>query len=433
MQPSDARGFRAAEEDLDAEAYLRCTYAIECEGDPEHAAAVFCSEQSTAQWQRPGVAEDLRPRFGAKLLDLEVCGERETASYGLGAPGSGPVQACRITVAHPHGNFGPRIPNMLSALLGEGAFYSPQIPVVRLLDLTFPDTFLADFDGPSVGADGLRDLLDVHDRPLFFAVIKPNIGLPPEPFAEIGYAAWVGGVDVAKDDEMLADTPWCPFTERTRLLGAARRDAEDATGRAKLYLAHVTDEVDRMRELVEIGVGHGANAVLVNTGAVGYSATRALRSVTDVPIVGHLPINAALSRPERYGVHSRVLTALQRLSGCDAMVMPGFAPRMRTPAEEVRACIDAAGRPMGRLPAALPALGGGVSAASVADAYAKVGSVGFGLVAGRGVANHPLGPQAGARSLLQAWDAAAAGRDAAEAAGGQPELAAALEAFGDRP
>jgi ribulose-bisphosphate carboxylase large chain len=60
-------------------------------------------------------------------------------------------------------------------------------------------------------------------------VIKPNVGLPPEPFAQIGFEAWLGGLDVAKDDEQLGDVSWSSVEERLRRLGALRKRAEEMT------------------------------------------------------------------------------------------------------------------------------------------------------------------------------------------------------------
>src|SRR5215213_11131049 len=81
-----------------------------------------------------------------------------------------------------------------------------------------------------------------------------NIGLPADPFAELGYQSWLGGLDIAKDDEMLADIPWCPLGERAVALGEARRRAERETGVPKIYLANITDEVDRLVELHDLAV-----------------------------------------------------------------------------------------------------------------------------------------------------------------------------------
>ena len=95
---------------------------------------------------------------------------------------------------------------------------------------------------------------------------------------------WLGGLDIAKDDEMLADMPWCTLAERSAALGAARRRAEQATGAPKIYLANITDEVDRLIALHDLAVANGAGAVMVNTMPVGLSAVRMLRRHATVPV-----------------------------------------------------------------------------------------------------------------------------------------------------
>ncbi len=68
-------------------------------------------------------------------------------------------------------------------------------------------------------------MIQVHDRPIFFGVVKPNVGLDPKSFAGLAFEGWRGGLDVAKDDEMLADPDYSPFEKRMRAVGdaAARR------------------------------------------------------------------------------------------------------------------------------------------------------------------------------------------------------------------
>jgi len=430
MRPDDIDGFFARASEVDPEAHLTLEYLAECVGEPREAAAHLCSEQSTAQWRRVGVDEDLRPRFGAKVLDLEV--EEVLAAPSQLVPGvpPGPVSRCRIRIAHPHGNFGPRIPNLLSAVCGEGPFFTPGIPVLKLLDIQFPDSYLTDFQGPRFGVAGLREILGIHGRPFFLGVIKPNIGLPPEAFAAIAEEAWLGGLDIAKDDEMLADPEWSPLAERARLLGAACRRAREESGEGKLYMANITDEVDRLVELHDAAVAGGAGALLVNALPVGLSGVRMLRKHTRVPLFAHFPMIAAMSRIPGFGIHTRVWTRLQRLAGFDAVIMPGFGPRMMMDEEEVRACVQACLEPMGSIAPALPVPGGSDSAATLEEVYRKVGTVDFGFVPGRGVFGHPMGPRAGAASLRQAWEAIEGGTPVAEHARERSELAAALEAFG---
>lgn len=430
MHNSELAGFHADPLTLDRESYLILDYYLECLGDPIAAAAHFCSEQSTAQWRRVGHEEDLRPRFAAKVIGLDLEANRSRFSYGLNCTQSGPVHACRVRIAHPHGNFGPRLPNLLSAVCGEGTFFSPGVPVVKLLDIQFPDTYLAGFEGPQFGIQGLRDRLGVQDRPLFFGVIKPNIGLPPEAFSEAGYQAWLGGLDLAKDDEMLGDTDWCPLARRSALLGAARHRAEAQTGEAKIYLANITDEVDRLCALHDLAIGNGANAVLVNALPVGLSGLRMLRRHARVPLITHFPLIAACGRLPRFGIHSRVMTKLQRLAGADAIIMPGFGARMMTPEEEVMANVRACLEPMGPIKPSLPVPGGSDWAGTLAGVYHKIGSVDFGFVPGRGVFGHPQGPAAGAASIRQAWEACRLGIPLERQAQDHPALAAAMAAFG---
>ncbi|MBK1699784.1 RuBisCO large subunit C-terminal-like domain-containing protein [Thiococcus pfennigii] len=430
MTPDDLAGFFADPATLRHDEHILLDYSFECVGDPREAAAHLCSEQSTAQWRRVGVDEDFRPRFAAKVLDLQVEGRRNGFSYPIPAAPAGEVWACRVRIAHPHANFGPRIPNLLSAVCGEGPFFCPGVPILKLLDIQFPDAYLRQFEGPKFGIEGLRAQLQAYDRPIFFGVIKPNIGLPPEPFCEAGYQSWLGGLDIAKDDEMLADPDWSPLAERAALLGAARRRAERETGTPKIYLANITDEVDRLLELHDTAVANGANALLLNALPVGLSAARMVRRHTQVPLIAHFPFIAAFSRLAHFGVHARVMTKLQRLAGFDAIIMPGFGPRMFTPEEEVMQCVDACLAEMEPIRRSLPVPGGSDWAGTLAGVHARVGSADFGFVPGRGVFGHPHGPRGGAASIRQAWDAIARGIPLAEHARHHPELQAALDAFG---
>lgn len=429
MDHHEMQGFFADESALDREAYVVFTYAFETTGDPAVVAAHLCRETSTAQWRRPGADEDFRPLHGAKVLDVQETGESDTSAFGARGDGRRWRQA-RVRIAHPHRNFGARIPGLLTVAMGEGAFFCGGIEAIRLLDIEFPDTYVSAFEGPRFGTAGLRRILGIADRPLFFGVVKPNVGLPPSSFAGIALEAWLGGLDAAKDDEMLADASYSPFTERMRLVGEAMRRAEDATGEKKMFIANVTDEVDRLAELHDVAVASGINAVMVNAMAVGLSGVRLLRRHAQVPIVAHFDGIAPMSRHPRFGVSSAVITKLQRLAGCDAIIMPGFGARMMTPEEEVLANCAECTKPLGAHLPALPVPGGSDWAGTLPAMFERLRTVDFAMVPGRGVFNHPMGPRAGAMSFRQAWEAVAGRIDLGAHAETRPELAAAIEAFG---
>lgn len=426
MNPEEIKGFFADRDQLNMADYLELEYYLECVGDIRTSLAHFCSEQSTAQWSRIGFDEDFRKSYGAKVLEWHILEELKELSYPVEQAAVGKIHACRVTVAHPHGNFGPKLPNLLSAVCGEGTYFTPGIPIVKLLDISFPENYLARFEGPKFGIEGIREMLGAYNRPIFFGVVKPNIGLQPEHFAELAYQAWLGGLDIAKDDEMLADVEWSPTKKRSELLGKSRIRAEELTGDKKIYLANITDEVDKMIEQHDVAVANGANALLVNALPVGLSAVRMLRKHTKVPLIGHFPFIAAFSRLEKYGVHTKVITKLQRLAGFDAIIMPGFGNRMMTPEEEVRENIEVCLNDMGTHKRSLPVPGGSDSALTLENVYRKVGSVDFGFVPGRGIFGHPMGPKAGASSIRQAWDAIEKGKSLDSYAETHPELMAML-------
>ncbi|NDJ62417.1 MAG: ribulose 1,5-bisphosphate carboxylase [Chloroflexi bacterium] len=426
METQIKQGFFAERAALNMTDYLVFDYLFETVDDPEAAAAHLCQEQSTAQWKRVGVDEDLREQFGAKVIDLRVEGTAERASYPLPGAEDSPVSRCRVKIAHPHGNFGPKLPNMMTAALGEGAFYSPGIATIKLMDIEFPDDYLHTFEGPKFGVQGFRDLLAVYDRPLFFGVVKPNIGLAPDDFAALAYEAYLGGLDIAKDDEMQLDTPWSPTPERAAKTGQARAEAERITGEKKLYLANITDEVDRLLELHDVAVDNGAGAVMINALTTGLSAIRMLRRRNRVPLVSHFDFIAPFTHISYFGVHSALVTKLQRLVGFDVIIFPGFGSRMKTPDDEVIASVTACLEPWGNIKPALPVPAGSQWAGSTGELYRRLGTVDFGIVPGRAVFEHPLGPRGGAASLRQGWEAVVAGQSLEAYAENHEALRAAL-------
>ena len=103
---------------------------------------------------------------------------------------------------------------------------------------------------------------------------------------------------------------------------------------------------------------------------------------------------------------------------------------MKTPDDEVLENIQKCFKPMGNIKTTLPVPAGSQWAGSTARLYKKLGSVDFGIVPGRGVFGHPMGPKGGAASLQQGWQAVQKGVTLEAYALDHPELKAAIKAFG---
>ena len=388
--------------------YITLTYYFETDHNPFETAAHLCQEQSTAQYHRVNVDEDFRPKHAAKVLSLSQV--EDTAPFFDEANPDAATQANSgwiVKIAYPHVNFGPRIPNLITAICGEGTFHSPNIDSIKLMDIDFPDSYLSEFLGPRFGLEGIREQLQVFDRPLTLGVIKPNIGLDPQPFGDLAYEAWLQGLDVAKDDELLCDTPWSPFEQRSKILGNLRLKAEKVTRQPKVYLANITDEVDRMLYLYDVGIKNHVNAMMVNGMTTGLSAIRMLSKKGKVPLFAHFDFIAPFTQDRFFGVSLKAVVKLHRLVGFDCMIYQGLGDRMRTTVQDVVDAFKACLEPMGHLRPILPVPGGSQWAGSLGDLYHLFGeSKDFGIVPGRAVFSHPMGPGAGARALLQGWEAA---------------------------
>lgn len=239
-------------------------------------------------------------------------------------------------------------------------------------------------------------------------------------------------MDVAKDDEMLGDTEYSPLKKRLEEVMQKLFKAEDKTGEKKLFLANITDEVDKLEELHDMVASYGSTAIMLNAFPVGLSAARMIAKKTKVPLFSHFDFIAAFSRIPYFGVSSELVTKIERLAGFDAIIMPGFGDRMKTPEGEVKANVQACLYDMKGIEKSLPVPGGSDWAGTLKPIYDKVKTIDFAMVPGRGVFNHPQGPEGGARSLRQAWEAIEKNKSIEEYAKSHVELGKAIEAFGKK-
>jgi len=171
----------------------------------------------------------------------------------------------------------------------------------------------------------------------------------------------------------------------------------------------VFSKVDRLLELHDIAVANGANALLINSMTTGLSAVRMLRKHARVPLVSHFDLFGTMIQLPHHGVRELVFTKLLRMVGFDAIVYPGFGARMKSSKEDILASAQACLMPIGNLKPNLPIPAGSQWAGSLYDLIETLGTIVFGIVPGRGVFGHPLGPKGGAVSLHQGWQAVSKG------------------------
>ncbi len=425
--------------EINIEDYVIATYYLETPMKIEEAAEALAAEQSSGTWQRVGYETDeLREKHAAKVLDIKVL-EKNIESPSLPsaikmeefASPSGDVEynVAILKIAFPHINFGPKMPNLFTAVAGN-VFEMAAFTAIKLLDLEFPKTYLKEFKGPRFGIKGTRDVLGVYERPLVGAIIKPCVGLSPDDLAQLAYEGAKGGLDFIKDDEPIANTKYSTLKERSKKVMAALRRAEEETDEKTMYAFNLTDRVDRIKELHDIVVENGANCVMINVATAGISAMRVLAEYSEVPIHCHRDFAPAWSRSQYVGINAQLLTKLFRLAGADQIHIGAIAGKLYESDEEVLKSIEECTNDLGDITLSLPVSSGGQWAGKTPVNLRKIGHSDFLHLSGGGIYAHPGGAEAGARSVRQAWDATIKGIKLEEYAKEKEELATAIRHYG---
>jgi len=421
-------------ESLEPSDYILATYYLETPLSPREAAEHLAAEQSTGTWLRVKYeTEERRERFGAKVVGIYHLPYQPEA-YHLQArmdwiKKEGRLNALVLRIAFPWSNFGPLIPNLLSAVAGN-LFEMDPFTAVKLLDIEFPPSFTRHFRGPKFGVEGCRRLLGVYGRPFIGAIMKPCVGLSPEEIARLAYEAAKGGLDFIKDDELLADTSYNSVRERARTVTQALKWAEQETGHKTMYAFNITDRPSRVRELHDIVVEAGGICVMVNVATLGIEVLRELSEYTEVPIHVHRDFAPAYIRSPYLGMTARAFTKICRLAGADQLHVGAIKGKLFETDEEVVLSAHCCLEKFHEIAPSLPVSSGGQWAGKLAINFKEMGTPDFLHLSGAGVFAHPMGAEAGARSLVQAWEALSQGVSLEEYAKDHRELQAALRYFG---
>ncbi len=323
------------------------------------------------------------------------------------------------------------------------------VEYAKLHDFFLPPQFLRLFDGP---ATTLADLWRVLGRPvtnggfIVGTIIKPKLGLRPQPFAEAAYQFWLGG-DFIKNDEPQGNQVFAPYKETIRLVADAMRRAQDETGEAKLFSANIT--ADDHHEMVARGeyvletFAENADhvALLVDGYAAGPTAvTTARRTFPGQFLHYHRAGHGAVTSPQaKRGYTALVLSKMARLLGASGIHVGtmSFGKMESERADRDIAYMierDSADGPyyhqewLGMNPTA-PIVSGGMNAVRIPGFFSNLGHSNLILTAGGGAYGHLDGPAAGARAMRQAEQCWRQNADPLEFAKDHHEFARAFESF----
>lgn len=409
---------------------VTATYLIETPLPVAKAAATLAGEQSSGTFVAvPGETAELKQRFAARVERITELGTAPAPALPTGRAPAAAYHRAEVVVSWSVENFGPNLPTLVSTLQGN-LYELAQFSGLKLVDFDVPPAFASAFRGPAFGIAGCRQLTGVHGRPLIGTIIKPSIGLSPAQTAAMVKELVGAGIDFLKDDELMANPPHSPFTERVDAVMRVINDHAQRTGKKAMYAFNVSDEVDAMQRHYDHVVAAGGTCAMMSLNSVGLAAAKKICDRGQLAIHGHRNGWGMLNRHPLLGMEFPAYQKLWRLAGVDQLHVNGIANKFWEPDDSVvrsiGACLAAAplGKPL------LPVVSSGQWGGQAPETWRRTRTVDLLYMAGGGIQAHPDGPAAGVASLQLWWQAATEGLGYAEAIAQYPALAKSAAKFG---
>jgi ribulose-bisphosphate carboxylase large chain len=349
-----------------------------------------------------------------------------------------------VKIAYPIELFeGGNMPQVLSSIAGN-IFGMKAVRNLRLEDIHWPRKLLNTFEGPRLGIEGVRNIFKIKERPLTATVPKPKVGLTAKEHAKAGYEAWIGGIDLLKDDENLTSQSFNKFQQRVDECFRLRDKAEKETGERKSYLINVTAETNEMLRRAKRVANAGGEYVMVDILTCGWAALQTLREACSnlkLAIHAHRAFHAAFTRNRLHGMSMLAVSDVARLTGVDQLHIGTVIGKLESPEEEVLALRDNLQRTnvhqgpntlaqnWGKVKSVFPVCSGGLHPGQI-PALMKIVGADIIIQAGGGIWGHPDGGKAGATALRQAIEVGLNRTNLKDYASQHKELQRAIETWG---
>jgi len=313
---------------------------------------------------------------------------------------------------------------------------------LRLIDISFPKKIIEKYKGPKFGIEGIKNLLNIENRPILGTIVKPKVGLNEKQHAAVCKQAWEGGLDIVKDDENLTNMVFNKFEKRITETLRERDQVEHNSGEKKIYMPNITAKVSTMKKRADFVHDLGGEYVMVDILTVGFSALQEIRDYLDnkdMVIHAHRAMHAAFTRNEKHGITMLALAKIMRLLGMDQLHTGTIIGKMEGTRQEV---IDTnkvitlshikgnnltmLDQDWKHIKPTLPVASGGLSPLHVPQLIDILGNNMI-FQFGGGCHGHPDGTYSGAKAIHQAVEASLDNIEIAEYAKSHIELRRALE------
>ncbi|MDD5192073.1 MAG: RuBisCO large subunit C-terminal-like domain-containing protein [Candidatus Nanoarchaeia archaeon] len=334
-----------------------------------------------------------------------------------------------VKIAYPLANFGEGdgITQLLCTLMG-GQMDIDIIEGCKLIDVTFPDSYLKQYKGPKFGIENIQKRTGAIGRPILGGIVKPKTGITISELEGLVKELLDGGVDFIKEDEILGNPKCCPFYERVPKIAKLVKEYSQKQGREIFYAACINSDYPEFLKRAEYASKHGINAVHLNFHS-GLSSYKSLRD---------LDLNSAIffqksgdkiltGKNNPYHISWNVVCKLARMSGADfihAGMWGGYLSDSKSDLTKVLDILKKEGRYAGTI----ASLSCG-SNPGLVDTTIKNFGIDLMMNVGGAIQGHPMGAKAGAIAMRQAMNKPPY-EDMYDYMKDKPELKAAIEKWG---
>ena len=418
--------------------HILCAYKMKPKAGVGYleAAAHFAAESSTGTNVEVSTTDDFTKGVDALVYHIDEASEDMRIAYPIDLFDRNVIDGRMMLVS------------FLTLTIGNNQGMG-DIAHAKMIDFYMPRRAIELFDGP---AKDISDLWRILGRPVkdggYIAgtIIKPKLGLRPEPFAKAAYEFWLGG-DFIKNDEPQGNQVFAPMKKTIPLVYDAMKRAMDETGEAKLFSANITadDHYEMLARGEFILETFGADADKVAFLVDGYVGgpgmiTTARRRFPNQYLHYHRAGHGAVTSPSsKRGYTAFVLAKMSRLQGASGIHVGtmGYGKMEGDGDDKVIAYMIERDECQGPvyfqkwdgIKATTPIISGGMNALRLPGFFANLGHGNVINTAGGGAYGHIDSPAAGARSLRQAYECWKAGADPLQWAKEHREFARAFESF----
>ncbi len=418
--------------------HILCAYRMKPKAGHGYleSAAHFAAESSTGTNVEVSTTDDFTKGVDALVYHIDEATEEMRIAYPLDLFDRNMIDGRMMMVS------------FLTLTIGNNQGMG-DIEYAKMYDFHVPRRAIELFDGPSVDISTLWRILGrpVEDGGYIAGtIIKPKLGLRPEPFANAAYDFWLGG-DFIKNDEPQGNQVFAPMRKTIPLVYDAMKRAMDETGEAKLFSANITAddhaEMIARGEFILQAFGPDADKVaFLVDGYVGGPGmvTTARRYFSRQYLHYHRAGHGAVTSPSaKRGYTAYVLAKMARLQGASGIHVGTMGYGKMEGGKDDRAIAYIIEREEYQGPAyfqkwygmrpTTPIISGGMNALRLPGFFENLGHANVINTAGGGSYGHLDGAAAGARSLRQAYECWASGADPVEWAREHREFARAFESF----